>query len=229
MVAKRQSESWRKRLYVPNYQVGEAARYARVSPRTVVDWHKAGHRLTLSLRERRAALSYMQLIELAVVAAFRKAGVTLKSIQSTRDYISKQLECDFPFATFRFKADGRRLVMDYAQVEGEPGRGKLLRPDQDGQLAWEEILGRLSEFEYESDGIAVRWHVTGANSPVVIDPRVAFGAPNVSGTPTWILKDRWKSGETIEEIAGDFDLTETDVSKGLEFEGVKPNSERSEA
>lgn len=222
------AEPWRRRLYVPNYQVQEAARYAGVSPQTILDWHKAGSRKTLSQRESRAALSYMQLIEVAVVSAFRKAGVSLNSIRATRDYASKVLNSEFPFAEYRFKADGKRLVMDYQQIEGEKGRGKLLRADQGGQLAWEEVVGRLSEFEYEPNGIAVRWHVTGPNSPVVIDPRVAFGAPAVTGTPTWVLKGRWDAGETLEEIADDFGLTEPDILKALEFEGIDTEQERSD-
>jgi hypothetical protein len=129
----------------------------------------------------------MQLIELAVVAAFRKAGVTLKGIRASRDYVSKEFKSEFPFAEYRFKSDGKRLLMDYQQVAGEKGRGTLLRPDQEGQLAWEEIIGRLEEFEYERRGIVVRWRVAGPDSPIVIDPRIAFGAPSVRGTPSSIL------------------------------------------
>ena len=100
----------------------------------------------------RAALSYMQLIEVAVVAAFRKGGITLRNIRETREFVAKQLSAEFPFAQYRFKADGKRLVMDFAQIDGESGRGKVLRPDQGGQLAWEAILGRLKQFDYEDEG-----------------------------------------------------------------------------
>ena len=100
-VSTTRAEPWRRRLYIPNYQIGEAARYARVSPKTVAEWHKAGTRQTLSQREKRAELSYMQLIELAVVAAFRKAGVTLKGIRASRDYVSKEFKSEFPFAEYR--------------------------------------------------------------------------------------------------------------------------------
>ena len=40
---------------------------------TVLAWHKVGSRKTLSGYAKRAALSYMQLIEVAVVAAFRRS------------------------------------------------------------------------------------------------------------------------------------------------------------
>ena len=174
-------EPWRRRLFIPNYQLREAARYAKITSTTVADWHKIGKRKTLSDREGKASLSYMQLIEVAVVATFRNAGLSLKNIRETREYVAKQLECEFPFAQYRFKADGKRLVMDMQQIEGEKGKGKILRPDQNGQLAWELILGRLSEFDYESKGIVIKWRVAGPKSPIIIDPRIAFGAPTIKG------------------------------------------------
>jgi hypothetical protein len=141
------TEAWRKRLRLPNYQIGEAARYAGISSQTVASWHKIGS--TLSSKESRSALSYLQLIEVAVVAAFRKAGVPLRRIRDARTYVSKELKSKFPFADYRFKTNGKRLWIDYAEIEGEKGKGKLLGVDRSGQLAWGEILGRLKEFEYE--------------------------------------------------------------------------------
>lgn len=206
MAIQARAEPWRRRLLIPTYQVGEVARYAHVSPKTVVDWHKDGERKILSAREKRAALSYMQLIEVAVVAAFRKSGVSLKRIKAARKYVAKVLDSEFPFAQYTFKTDGRRLFMDYEQIEGRTGKGKLLRPDQSGQLAWDTIIGRLSEFEYERKGIVVRWHLEGPKSPIIIDPQIAFGAPAVHGTPTWVVRGRWEAGEEVEEIAEDFGL-----------------------
>ena len=91
----------------------------------------------------------MQLIEVAVVAALRKEGVSLKRITDTREYVARTLKSEFPFAEYRFKTDGRRLFMDFAEIVGtKRGRGKLLRPDQQGQLAWAAVIGRLREFDY---------------------------------------------------------------------------------
>ena len=108
------------------------------------------------------------------------------------------------------------MVLDY-------GRGKLLKANQAGQLAWKDIIGRLQEFEYERRGVVVRWHITGPGSKIVLDPRIAFGAPAVDGTPTWVLKGRWQSGESLDEIADDFGLKEAEVKTALEFEGVDPS------
>jgi uncharacterized protein (DUF433 family) len=216
-------EPWRRRLYIPNYQVGEAARYAAISPQTVAAWHRIeGNKALLSYKEQRAALSYLQMIEVAVVAAFRKAGVKLPEIRAARDYVQITLKKEYPFAQYRFKTEGKNIWLDYQQVEGEAGRGKLLKASQAGQLAWEIIIGRLQEFEYERKGVVVRWHVTGPGSKIVLDPRVAFGAPAIGGIPTWILKGRWQAGEPLGEIADDFGLKEAEVKTALEFEDVDP-------
>jgi DNA-binding transcriptional MerR regulator len=93
LVSERTDEPWRRGLTLPSYQIGEAARYAGISPQTVTAWH-GGDKATLTTKDQRAALSYLQLIEVAVVAAFRKAGVTLKEIRAAREYVAKELKAE---------------------------------------------------------------------------------------------------------------------------------------
>jgi len=115
LMSERLDEPWRRRLFLPAYQIAEAANYAQISPQTVVAWHKIERGL-LKEREKRAALSYMQLIEVAVVAAFRKAGVSLKRIRHAREYAASTLKSEFPFAEYRFKENAKHLYLDSTQV-----------------------------------------------------------------------------------------------------------------
>jgi uncharacterized protein (DUF433 family) len=220
------SEPWRSRLTIPNYRIGEAARYAGVSSQTVAHWHggNKSNRAKLSSKAARAELSYLQLIEVAVVSAFRKAGVPLKHIYEAREYVKGQLHSEYPFAEYKFKSDGRHLLMDYEQFDPDLGRGKLIVANQGGQLAWSEILDRLQQFEYEKNGIALLWHVGGRESQITIDPRVSFGAPSVKGIPTWAIKGRWSAGEELSEIASDFGLPKSAIAAALKFEGASERS-----
>jgi uncharacterized protein (DUF433 family) len=94
-------------------------------------------------------------------------------------------------------------------------------PSAEGQLTWESLIAdRLAEFDYEY-GLALIWHVAGRGSRITIDPRISFGAPTVSGIPTWILKGRWQAGETVAEIAEDFGLVADEIHEALEFEGIR--------
>ena len=216
------AEPWRKRLHLPNYQIGEAARYTHVSTNTVTAWHRIEQKV-LSPKEKRSRLSYLQLIELAVVAAFRKAKFPLPEIRAAREYVQKNLNSAYPFAEFKFKRYGRSLFTE----DNKEVRYRLFKANAGGQLAWDELIGPvLEEFDYEHEGIAVRWHLAGAGVPIVIDPRVSFGAPSVRGTPTWIIKGRYDAGESDSAIAEDFRLEISDVRAALKFEGVIPGSQQ---
>jgi uncharacterized protein (DUF433 family) len=157
------------------------------------------------------------LIELAVAAACKEAGMKLADIRAARSYFAGAFKTDYPFATLDLATDG----VDLAMKAG----AELLIGNRSGQLAWKRIIGdRFEEFDYE-DGLAVRWRVAGRKSPIVIDPRIRFGAPTVDGVPTWAIKGRWEAGEPIDIIADDFDIGIRTVVQALEFEGIKTDKQ----
>lgn len=209
------SDLWRSRLDLPNYEVKEAARYAHIHANTVWRWHK---NTTLGARDSRSKLSYLQLAELAVAAACKEAGMKLVDIRVARAYFAAAFKTEHPFATLELTTDG----VDLAMKAG----ADLLIGNKNGQLAWKQVIGeRFKEFDYE-DGLAVRWYVAGKKSPVVIDPRVRFGAPHVAGVPTWLLKDRWEAGEPIDEIEGDLNIKASELTAALRFEGIDMGKRR---
>lgn len=214
LMSERLDQPWLRRLTLPTYQIGEAAAYAGVSAPTVVQWHRIEAAL-LKQREARSALSYFQLIEVAVVAAFRKAGVPMKNIRAARAYAANELKSEHPFAQYRFKENAKHLYLDSQQIDLK--EGTVLQADQGGQLQWELVIGRLREFEYEGD-VALRWRVAGEGSPIIIDPRISFGAPAVRGTPTWVIRGRFEAGESNSDIAEDFGLKPEEVREALKFE-----------
>ena len=186
-------------------------------------WHKSDDRRVLSDKQDRERLSYLQLIELAVVAAFRKAKVPIPAIRAARIYLTLKMSSRHPFAEFQFKRYGKSLFTE-SEVRG---RKELLKVTEAGQLAWQEIIGPvLQEFEYEHEGLAIRWHVAGPSSPIIIDPRLSFGAPTVKGVPTWILKGRFDAGENDSMIAEDFGIDVSSVREALKFEGVLPGQQK---
>jgi uncharacterized protein (DUF433 family) len=217
-------DGWRRRLYLPAYTTVEAARFAETKPRTVAYWHYGtGTRVgpALTGKKRYAPLSYLQLVEVAFVASFRQRGVPLQRIRKARDYVAKVFGAEFPFAQYEFKAEGPHILMDAASVD--PEFEDFIVADEDGQMAWERIvLERFDQFDYEDD-LALRWHPRGRNVPIIIDPRISFGAPIVerTGTPTWVIRGRFEAGETAEEIEADFGVLEDDLRYALEFENVK--------
>ena len=213
-------DPWVRRLYLPAYQVQDAARYADVTTQTVRNWQRETGETgaAIAARASRAALSYLQLQELAIVSAMRQQGISLQKIRLAREYLSTMFTLEFPFSNKQVKTDGQDILMEFKTELG--GALRLLVANQGGQLVWREIIGeRFNEFEYEKN-LAVRWRVGGMRSGVVIDPRISYGAPSVKGVPTWALSGRYNAGEAIEDVAEDFLISQNDVRKALAFEGI---------
>jgi len=226
---KRDKELWRARLYAPAFRIQDAARYAEISAQTVARWHNltGTNRSVLSHKQPREALSYLQLIELAVVASMRGLGVPLEKIRLAREYLATQMRSEYPLAEYEFKTDGKELLVELKDVDPGGAVDSLVAASSKGQLVWKEALRRrLDEFEYETGGIARQWWLRGRNKPVVIDPTIAFGAPNVGTIPTWAVRQHWDAGESIKDIANDFGIKTALVECALEFEGLKPDHSR---
>ena len=222
LTAARHIEPWRRRLFLPAYSVAEAARYAGTPPQTVSYWHYGGGNLGPALpgSEQRKPLSYLELAEVAFVATFRLLGVSLQRIRRARQYAAQIFDSEYPFAEQRWLTEGHHVLLDLRQIEDAAEMGRLVVADSHGQMAWQALVSeRFAQFDYEH-GLALIWHVAGRQSPVIIDPRIAFGAPTVKGIATWILKGRWQAGEAIEDIQDDFGIDENAIKHGLAFEGI---------
>ncbi|MBC6438056.1 MAG: DUF433 domain-containing protein [Rhodobacteraceae bacterium] len=105
--------------------------------------------------------------------------------------------------------------------EGKVLKDKLLSVSTTGQMVWAEVLARrFGQFDYSANGPAVRFYPRPWDRRIVIDPALCFGAPSVSGIPTWLVKSRWESGESRSDIADDFTLSQDDITSALAFEGL---------
>ena len=220
LATERAATPWYQRLFLPAYQVKDAARYAGASPRTVATWHYGGNP-ALPGRERKQPLSYMELVEIAFVSHFRKAGVSLNQIRKAREYVASNFETAHPFTEYRFKTEGHHILMDYFKIDTNRESRKIIVAEATGQLTWTNLMeDRFAEFDYELD-LALTWHPAGRDSAVKIDPRIAFGEPIADGIPTFVIKGRWTAGESIEEIAADFGISPEVIKDALRFEQVE--------
>lgn len=211
-------DPWMIRLVIPAYSVTAAARYVNTTPKTIASWfYGRGDRPpVLSGKQRRVPLSYMQLVEMAFVATFRKCGLSMVTIRLAREYLSRELKTEFPFAHSRLQTEGKHILKEFGE-----GRDLLLIADRNGQAAWKSLIGkRFDQFDYDGN-FAVRWFPNGGDHTVVIDPRLSFGKPSVRGVATWVLKDRWISGDGLQDIAADFGLESREVTEALQFEGIQ--------
>ena len=225
MTVQLQTPPWKRRLYLPAYSLAESARYAETSSRIVSHWYYYQGQVgpAITGKEKRKPLSYFQLIEVAFVATMRKANISLQKIRKAREYASQTFGVEYPFAELQWQTEGKHLLLELKDILGDSELGKLIVADKSGQEAWKPIMAeRFMQFEYE-DNIALKWHLRGLKNPIIIDPRISFGAPTIHGLPTWTIKGRYEAGENIQEIRDDFSLDVNDIIVGLAFEGIKPN------
>jgi len=225
-------DPWLRRLYLPAYTVTEAAFLARIHPVTITRWYFGRPRLpvgrgarVLGKRHRGIPLSYLQLVEVAFVATLRKMGIPLQRIRIAYEYLERRFNTEYPFARLKIKTDGARLLNDLKQAEG-PWVNKLLEEaSARGQVIWvEPIQDRIQEFDYNRMyELAIRWFPRGKDVPIVIDPQIQFGAPILkdSGVATWVIGERRRVGESIDEIREDFGIGELAVRQALDFERVE--------
>ncbi|AKO98434.1 hypothetical protein MALG_03290 [Marinovum algicola DG 898] len=224
------SAAWKNRLTIPTYRIGEAACYARISPQTVSAWHKSrgkDARSTLSEKEPNRALSFLQLIEMAVVADMRRAGVKLKEIREAREDMIRETGLAYPFAQLKFKTDGADIFREVEGPLGDVLTDRLLAHNHGGQYFWTAFIQRkLEAINYDDDGTAISWKVAGSDKEVEINPKLSFGAPQVGGVKTSLIKTRFAIGEEVDEIASDYGLEEGQVIEALLFERIFPEDRR---
>ena len=213
---------WMERLELPAYTASDAARYIGVHHATIYSWHR---NVGLPLRRQDISpLSYLELIELALVAAFRNLDIPINLISALRRRAALHTESDYPFVSEWFKAMGCQVVHDYDLADNpsvmSAWKSRLVTRDSNRKLVWtKSVAERFSDYDYEYE-IAVRWRPAGCASSVAIDPRISFGGPTVSGVPTRILWERHKAGESLGDIADDFEIEKSAVLDALDFENA---------
>ncbi len=106
--------------------------------------------------------------------------------------------------------------------------GKLINVGKGGQEGMPEILSAyLERIEYprgfaETLAPLTRDDPKEAPRIILIDPKVAFGRPTVKskGIRTAAISERFQVGESVDEIAEDYDLSQGEVEEAIRYERV---------
>lgn len=162
-------------------------------------------------------VSFLDLISLRAVAAFRKLGLRLGQIHQGAQYMRGVLDIEHPLALEDLKTDGVNMYF----VQGV----KLLAVDAGGQMAAQELVnGYLRDVVHKplarNRRLATAWEPDG----VSIDPRFQRGAPCVAGSRVQIavLQRYVDAGDAPEYLADLFELGREDVRRALAwYQGLK--------
>jgi uncharacterized protein (DUF433 family) len=215
----------------PAYTVAEAARYLGMPEATLRSW-VVGRRYPAggSIRSfppvvriadpRRRLLSFLDLVEVHVLSALRRQhAVKLSHVRKAISWLRRHHPSTHPLADHAMETDGRDLFVQRY--------GSLINISQDGQVALRALLdAHLRRIERDASGVPIRLYpftrLRESDEPrsVLIDPRISYGRPVIAGTgiPTAIVAERYKAGESIEDLAEDYGRSAEEIQEAVRCE-----------
>lgn len=175
-------------------------------------WHAHYQFLDTEVTE----ISFLDLIEVRVVAAMRNAGISMQSIRFAISFAREKFGIARPLASQSFKTDGTELLMEAIENDGEYVSLSKRRP---GQKVFREIISQsLNDLEYEGS-FAVRWRPR-RHSEVVIDPARHFGDPILDeyGISTSTLYAEHRQFGDLSYLSRIYEIPEQKLHKAILFE-----------
>jgi uncharacterized protein (DUF433 family) len=200
------------------FTLREAAGYLGVPKSTIHAWARpaTGAPLITAFPRRGAAATvpFIGFAEAYVLTAFRRAGVPLQRIRPAVEALSRTIGLEHALASERLYTDGAEVLFDYANDRDEDDLLELVVV-RTGQHQFSEVVrDYLKRISYGSDGWATRVRLPSyTQAQVVVDPTIAFGLPLVihGGARVEDLVDRFVAGDSVADIAYDFDVPPEEV------------------
>lgn len=198
------------------YDVVEAARLIRATPATVQRWGQTKRtRGALVEPSLDGLYSFHDLISLVVVAQLaRERHLPLPVIANGIRTLEQDLQTPRPLAHVEVRDNlatvGRAFFARRGGEWRDIGKG--------GQGAFQDMLVTdLRRVEYGDDKLAAIWR---PRDGVWLNPRVQAGAACLDNTriPTATVVQIINSGDTVYDVAGDYDLDLDEVIAAVEFE-----------
>ena len=165
-------------------------------------------------------LTFRDLMEIRHLSTFHMAGVSWQRIVRAALQAKVRFETDYPFSDLRFKTDGAHIFnstgTDLEQLSGY------------GQLAFKQVLGEYLFEPVDYDDYepvcwypAEEWGMTQVGREVIVNPKVAFGAPVIAGynVPTEILYLNYKAEmKDFESVALNYEIPLNSVECAVAFQ-----------
>jgi len=214
----------------PAYTLAEAARYLKLPQATLRAWTvgrdypvTAGQgrfkALIKPARGKPPLLSFYNLIEAHVLRALRtEHGVSIRKLRDSIAYAERTLQLDRLLLREDLHTHGGRVLLDRY--------GQLIDLSASGQIAIRKALEEhLARVEWDAWKFPVRLYpyptaALDGNRPIAIDANVAFGRPVLvaRGVSTHAIAERLDAGESVADLAADYDLAPSDIEQAALYE-----------
>lgn len=214
------------RREMPVYSVSEVALYLHIPEKTLRSWlfgrpyPKGGETVTSKPLIEPAdptgnRLSFYNLVEAHILKSTRQRDdVPMSAIRDALDWVTPD-NPKHPLISRRFLTEGSALF--------EKRLGEIYNASKHGQMAFDILGPYLERIDRDSLGDPSALHPFIPSRPkskvVTIKPGLSSGVPTVTGTGISIpvLYGRFKSGDTIDELADDYDLNREEVEDAIAY------------
>jgi uncharacterized protein (DUF433 family) len=213
----------------PAYGVAEAARYVDLPVATLRSWvvgrpyPKADGKgqwppIIHPPNRQPLLLTFWNLIEAHVLRSLRtKHVVSIKAVREALRYAEREENMNRLLLSKDLQTDAGRLFLDKY--------GELIDLSASGQLVMRKLFEEhLKRVEWDEWRFPVRLFpfVAGdfGKKQIAIDPNIAFGRPIVlrAGISTSIIAERIDAGESMADLADDYDLSNEEIEQALLYE-----------
>jgi uncharacterized protein (DUF433 family) len=210
---------------LPLYSAQEAAHWLHLPPSTVRDWafgrRHRGVAPVLALADPKSRLlSFTNLLELHVLDAIRRThSVNWKAVGKAVGYLSREFGSKRPLLDKKMRGEGKELFVEQY--------GELANASANERGKMKKLLGAfLDRIEWDEAGVPIRLYPfvqePNPRAPllIAIDPRIQFGRPCIAGTgiPTAIIAERHEAGDSVQELAEDYDRLQREIQAALDYE-----------
>jgi uncharacterized protein (DUF433 family) len=161
-------------------------------------------------------LSFYNLVEAHILKSTRERDeVPMQEIRAAIDYAMADDPNPHPLITRKFETEGSSLFVSKLE--------QVVNYSKHGQLAFAELMrGYLDRIDRDTTGPSGLYPFVPnkpASKVVVIRPGVSSGVPTVAGTGISIpvLYGRFTAGDSIPDIADDYDLTIEKVEDAIAY------------
>ncbi|HEY7202313.1 MAG TPA: DUF433 domain-containing protein [Candidatus Dormibacteraeota bacterium] len=219
------------------YSIGEAARLLEIVPSRLRRWldgaRVRGTSYPPVIRPRPTGsgeVTWGEFAEAGLLREYRGRGVSLQHLRPFIERMRGLYGVAHPLAHFKPLVDRPtgQLMVELRRLQDAVGLSddlSLVRVVS-GQLVWAEPMRAfLDKVEFDPAGIGRRMYPLGRAEPVVIDPEVAFGIPQIRGVRTEIIGEAIAAGEPPSRIVAGYRVTAEEVMAALRWERrVQPRS-----
>ncbi|MCX4823927.1 DUF433 domain-containing protein [Streptomyces sp. NBC_01142] len=161
------------------------------------------------MRNGRPSVPFIAVAEAHVLRSLRSLGLRMSEIREAAAAVRDAFDTPYGLVSKRIATDGVDIFVEH-------GFGDLRRA-RDGQAPIHDVVSEyLRYLTWDADDdfpSSLRLRQYPDSVPIVIDPRFGRGLPVIAANrvPVKAVTDLWEAGETVEDIAYEFDMTPEQV------------------